>query len=155
VLELTRKLGRALEYQGPANIEFRWDYRDETYKYIELNPRVGGNVEFDDATGVPTVWNTYRAAIGDAEASGLKQRDNVFFLDLGPDLISRISDGEPLAAILWSYVKVVFRRRKGRYFALDDPVPGLVAAGRFTRRLRQALLRRCAALLRGEAGWSA
>ena len=38
-----------------------------------------------------------------ASVRGLRQRDNVFFLDLGPDLISRLSDGEPLAAILWSY----------------------------------------------------
>lgn len=151
LLELTRGLGAALEYQGHANVEFRWDYRDETYKYIEINPRVGQNVEFDEATGLPTVWNTYRVAIDDVKASGLKQRDNVYFLDLGPDLISRISDGESIAAILWSYVKTVFRRRKGQYFAFDDPVPGIVAAYRFMRRLNEALFRRLrGAYVRGD-----
>ena len=73
IVELVRKLGAGLAYKGHAGIEFRWDSRDETYKYIELNPRIPANVEFDEATRLPTVWNSYRVAIGPGHAAGTAQ----------------------------------------------------------------------------------
>jgi len=143
VYELSRRVGRELGYIGHAGIEFRWDDRDNEYKYIECNPRMPENVEFDEYCDMPTVWNSYQVALGNSpEKSAHSQREGVIFLDLDGDLRGRLKDGESLVTILASYLKCMFRRRKGLSFAFDDPLPGLVVAWRFIGRLaRQARLR--------------
>jgi predicted ATP-grasp superfamily ATP-dependent carboligase len=143
VYELTRKVGNALGFIGHAGIEFRWDARDGQYKYIECNPRMPENVEFDEYCDMPTVWNSYLVALGnDPKRSEWSQRDGVIYLDLDGDLRGRLADGESLLAILASYLKYMFRRRKGPSFAIDDPLPGFIVARRALRTLwRRALSR--------------
>ena len=131
VYELTRRVGNQLGYVGHAGIEFRWDKRDREYKYIECNPRMPENVEFDEYCDMPTVWNSYQVALGKhPEKSEHEQREGVYYLDLDGDLRGRLADGESLFAILASYLKIMLRRRKGPSFAWDDPRPGLVVAWR-------------------------
>jgi len=131
VLELTRKVGRSLDYVGHAGIEFRWDERDREYKYIECNPRMPENVEFDEYCGLPTVWNSYLVTIGkDPGTPRRRQRNGVVFLDLRMDLAARLRDGESIVAILGSYLRYAFHKRKGQSFAFDDPMPGFVVAWR-------------------------
>ena len=136
VYELARRVGRELGYVGHAGIEFRWDDRDNEYKYIECNPRMPENVEFDEYCDMPTVWNSYQVALGNSpKKSAHYQREGVIFLDLDGDLRSRLKDGESLGTILASYLKCLFRRRKGLSFAFDDPLPGLVVAWQLIGRL--------------------
>jgi len=141
VYELTKRLGKALEYIGHAGIEFRWDERDNQYKYIECNPRMPENVEFDEYCGLPTVWNSYLVALGnDPKDPPRQQRDGVIFLDLRTDLASRLKDGESILAILGSYLKYIFHRRKGQCFAYDDPMPGVWVAWRMIVTLKNRAL---------------
>ena len=143
VYELTRRVGRELGYVGHAGIEFRWDDRDSDYKYIECNPRMPENVEFDEYCDMPTVWNSYQVALGNSpEKSAQTQREGVIFLDLDGDLRGRLVDGESLVTILASYLKCLFRRRKGLSFAFDDPMPGLIVCWHLIGKLaRQARLK--------------
>lgn len=134
VLELARRLGRALRYTGHAGIEFRWDARDGRYKYIELNPRLPHNVEFDAFCGLPTVWNTYRVALDEPTAfvPG-RQRDGLLYLELIDDLKARLQEGQRPRAMLADYLRLLPRRKGGVYFAWDDPVPGLWMGWRVMR----------------------
>jgi predicted ATP-grasp superfamily ATP-dependent carboligase len=133
ILELARVLGQKLEYVGHAGIEFRWDHRDRQYKYIEWNPRIPANVGFDEACGLPTVWNSYRvAAHGRAEPRGRAQRDGVYYLDFKGDFFSQRADGASRGrALLALFSTLVTRRTNGPYFAWDDPAPGIVVARQF------------------------
>lgn len=129
---LTRELGEKLEYVGHAGVEFRWDARDECYKYIEINPRLPANVGFDEACGLPTVWNSYRVALDKvAGHSGAAQKDGLYFLDLKFDLMSQRTDRTPFVKILATYMKLVFKPTNGMYFELGDPKPALTVAARF------------------------
>jgi len=143
ILELARRLGQRLRYVGHAGIEFRWDARDGTYKYIELNPRLPANVGFDEACGLPTVWNSYRVALeGRAELSGLTQRSGTYYLDLKGDFRSQRHDRVPIWRIVLGYAAVLVRRRtNGPHFAWDDPMPGLVVAARFLGSAWESLRR--------------
>ena len=135
VHELTRRIGKALGYAGHAGVEFRRDSRDGLYKYIEINPRIPANVEFDDACGVPTVWNTYLVCLGrPAAASGSRQREGVVYVDLLEDIYARLVDREPLVSITRHHLALLRQRRSGQYFAWDDPLPGIRRWSRFVRR---------------------
>jgi predicted ATP-grasp superfamily ATP-dependent carboligase len=143
VLELVRRLGKALRYSGHAGIEFRWDARDERYKYVELNPRLPHNVEFDDFCGLPTVWNSYRVALdGYASFAAGTQRDGLLYFDVMDDLKGRLADGERFWTILTDYARNLARKKDGVYFAWDDPRPGVWMTGRAVRAGIQRLRRR-------------
>ena len=132
VLELARRLGRKLNYVGHAGIEFRWDDRDSRYKYIELNPRIGGEISFDEACGLPTVWNSYKVAMGrDAVHSGSMQVNNIYFVNMKQDIASLMQDKTPAMKIVAIHAALLFRRTSGQFFAWDDPVPGIVVAFRY------------------------
>jgi predicted ATP-grasp superfamily ATP-dependent carboligase len=135
VLELTARLGSRLGYTGHVSLEFKWDHRDGLYKYIELNPRLPASVALDEASGVPTVWNTYRVALGeDVEPVASRQRDGVIYLMPLDDAYNRLKDGERLGAILAHYLAWSLHRRVGPHFAWHDPLPGLVHIWTFLRK---------------------
>lgn len=126
MVELTRELGRKLKLSGHAGIEFRWDERDQRYKYLEINPRIPANVGFDEACGLPTVMNSYRVSLGESVVpSGNVQRNGVYFIDLNHDPRSLQADGVPAYQIIGTYAKLLIRPTNGMYFAWDDPMPGL------------------------------
>lgn len=152
VLDLTAKLGKALRYTGHAALEFKWDHRDGLYKYIELNPRTPASVALDEASGVPTVWNSYRVARGECpEPVSSCQRDGVVYLILLEDMYHRMKDGERLGAILLHYLRYAFHKRVGPHFAWDDPFPGFADTWTFVRNLVGARLRRRRARLAARA----
>jgi predicted ATP-grasp superfamily ATP-dependent carboligase len=145
IVTLARSLGKGLEYVGHAGIEYRWDDRDAEFKYIEMNPRIGGEVGFDEACGLPTVWNTYRVALGrTASCSGNRQDQGRYFVNLSRDVVSLRSQGTSIARILTTHLALLFKRRSGLYFAWDDPRPGLVVAYRFVVEMGQIFRRRLA-----------
>jgi D-aspartate ligase len=137
IMGLARNLGRKLEYVGHAGIEFRWDERDREYKYIELNPRMPANVGFDEACGLPTVWNSYKVSLdGKATHSGRHQKDGIYYLDLKGDFYSLRADRTPLLRIFVILLALVlFKRTNGLFFAWDDPKPGLAGGWRFLLHL--------------------
>jgi predicted ATP-grasp superfamily ATP-dependent carboligase len=50
--ELAQKLLEALQWNGPAQIEFKYDPRDRTYKLIEINPKLWGTMALSIKAGV-------------------------------------------------------------------------------------------------------
>jgi predicted ATP-grasp superfamily ATP-dependent carboligase len=143
ILDLAKKLGSRLKYVGHAGIEFRWDNRDQRYKYIELNPRIPANVEFDWACGLPTVWNSYKVSLNDeVVCSGRSQKQGIYYIDLTADLSSLLSDSTPKLKIVTSVISLLFKKTSGQYFAWDDPKPGLVVGCRFISRAFGKVIRK-------------
>jgi predicted ATP-grasp superfamily ATP-dependent carboligase len=144
ILELAHRLGEKLDYVGHAGIEFRWDHRDSEFKYIELNPRLPANVGFDEASGMPTVWNSYQVALtGRSDGGKARLRERIYYLDVKGDLFSLLEDRTPkLKALATLLGLLLFRRTSGPYFAWDDPRPGLVVAWRFLVRVSGSIRRK-------------
>lgn len=152
IVQLARDLGKRLGYVGHAGIEFRWDDRDSEYKYIELNPRIPGEVGFDMACGLPTVWNSYLVALGEnVSCSGKLQREGLAFHDMHRDIISLRGARVPIWEILAIQLTMLFRRTSGLYLAVDDIKPGVVVAFRFLRDIWRVGIRKVAGVFtRGE-----
>jgi predicted ATP-grasp superfamily ATP-dependent carboligase len=143
ILELAKELGARLKYVGHAGIEFRWDTVDKRFKYIELNPRIPQNVEFDCACGLPTVWNSYKVSLNEnVVSSGARQKQGIYYIDLKSDLSSLLADNTPILKIATTFVALLFKRTSGLYFAWDDPKPGIVVGIRFFSRMFGKAVRR-------------
>ncbi|MBS1876750.1 MAG: hypothetical protein JSU00_26285 [Acidobacteria bacterium] len=144
--ELTARLGLMLGHVGHANFEYRHDYRDGSYKYIEMNPRIQGNVEFDDDTGVPTAWITYLVALGAAvEPWTEPQRDGEYFMDALNDWLGRLHDGESAWSIGRHYLSLRSAPWHGQYFRWSDPLPALSHVRRFMAGRVESAARRMSA----------
>lgn len=142
ILNLVREMGKALGYVGHAGIELRWDDRDKNFKYIEMNPRIGGEVGFDAACGLPTVWNTYQVSLGKSVShSGSKQKEGIYFIDVDRDIPSMLKGGFPVSKVISTHITLLFKRTSGLWFRWYDPMPGVIVASRFIRDGFRALRR--------------
>lgn len=65
VAELSRRLLKGLDYRGFAGVEFKFDKRDGSYRFVEINPRSSAMNELAVAAGVDFPWIAYRALNGE------------------------------------------------------------------------------------------
>lgn len=52
ITDLTRRILEKLNWHGPAQIEFKYDTRDQRYKFIEINPKLWGTLDLSIRAGV-------------------------------------------------------------------------------------------------------
>jgi D-aspartate ligase len=136
VLRWSAMLGERIRYAGPAMIEFKQDQRDQIYKYIEINPRIGMCNIFDTRCGVNNVHLAYRLARGEhLEPQPIGQREGVMYLNLFNDLYSRRLDGESPLAIAQHYTSHALRRHVFAIWDWRDPAPALHATSTLVRRI--------------------
>ncbi|MEP0002465.1 MULTISPECIES: hypothetical protein [Marinobacter] len=140
------KIGKALNYTGPAMIEFKKDRDSDSYFYIETNPRLGMCNWFDTRCGVNNILACTQAAYGD-EMVPVPQKNNIVYWNFFGDLIARLEDKERLFSIVFRYVVLLHRRRIGALLYWKDPQPAFRYAWasvrdivqRVRRKLRQKL----------------
>ncbi|MBW7470067.1 hypothetical protein QQF73_08545 [Marinobacter sp. M216] len=120
--EECEKIGKALNYCGPAMIEFKKDPVSGRYLYIETNPRLGMCNWFDTRCGINNILACTRVAYGQEVAFG-PQTNNVVYWNFFGDLIARLEDRENIFSILFLYLRLLFRRRIGALFYWRDPIP--------------------------------
>lgn len=126
VIDLSAKLGKALNYVGPAMVEFKQDEIDGIYKYIEINPRLGMCNYFDTSCGVNNSLSTYRLATKQSLPQGNKMREDIMFMSFYEDLFSRLRDGESFMSIIKEYiVNFTKKRHVFIYFCWWDIKPAL------------------------------
>jgi predicted ATP-grasp superfamily ATP-dependent carboligase len=59
IVDPTLKLWRALNYQGMAEVEYKYDPRDGHYKLIEINTRHWDQHQLGRASGINLTWAAY------------------------------------------------------------------------------------------------
>lgn len=116
------KIGKALNYTGPAMIEFKKDQNSDTYYYIETNPRLGMCNWFDTRCGINNILACTQAAYGN-KVEFAPQRNNFVYWNFFGDLIARLEDRESLLAIVFRYLSLLRRRRIGALLYWKDPQP--------------------------------
>lgn len=140
IFQLSQKIGKKINYHGPAMIEFKYDPVDSNYKYIELNPRLGMCNYFDTFCGINNVWLAYLLSLGEnINPQNIKQKDGVIFLSLYDDFYSRIKDGEKIIKIILHYFKSITRKHVFMYFIYVDPLPGVVMTFRHIKNTVRSL----------------
>jgi predicted ATP-grasp superfamily ATP-dependent carboligase len=131
LIELVAALGKRLGYVGPADMDFKYDARDGTYKYLEINPRIGMCNYFGTRCGVNSVLDAYEVAAGGAvPPRPCRQREGVVYVNLHDDFYNRRKDGHALSALVRTYLSLAGREWVGAYFDWDDARPVVLAGWR-------------------------
>ena len=124
IIKQTIKLGKGLKYCGSAMIEFKLDDRDNTFKYIETNPRIGMCNFFDAFCGRNNVYAIYCLAKS-IPFNRTPQKENCIFLSVYEDIYSRYKSGQGILDILRAYISNWNKKHTFAYFVWHDPVPAL------------------------------
>ena len=125
-----RSLMKALSYSGPANLDYRFDRRDGTYKLLDFNPRLGGMFRlFETEAGVDVVRAMHLDLTGRPIPAAKPVEGRVVAIE-GYEVRSAWSDLRAHRAgvkAVWSWWRTI---DEFGWFARDDIVPPLVALGR-------------------------
>ncbi|MFC5972347.1 ATP-grasp domain-containing protein [Halomarina salina] len=123
---------KALDWHGPAMVEFKRDERDGSYTLIEINPRFWGSLQLAVHAGVDFPYHYYRVATGDpaeptfdydvGTASHVLRGELIYLTSLltaddGP--VDPPSLRTEIPAVLRSFVE----QPNFDYLSLDDPMP--------------------------------
>lgn len=80
VEELGLRAVRAFDFRGVSHSEFKYDERDGTYKFIELNPRFAWSAAVQVAAGVDTIYPAYAEAAGLPFGAGVPRSNRTLWL---------------------------------------------------------------------------
>jgi predicted ATP-grasp superfamily ATP-dependent carboligase len=122
----TAEFMKAIGYRGILDIGYRYDRRDQQYKVLDVNPRIGCTFRlFTDTRGMDVVRALYldvtRQPVAPAQAAeGRKWIVEDF------DLLSALRSRKDGALKLKDWVRSLHGIQEAACFAFDDPLPALM-----------------------------
>jgi D-aspartate ligase len=143
VEETTKRFMKAVGYRGILDIGYRWDSRDEQYKLLDVNPRIGATFRlFVGNDGMDVLRAMYLDLTGQAVADSVQQNGRRWIVepwDLRSSwLYYRHGDLTPSA-----WLRSVRQVDETAYWARQDPLPCLdMWASLLADQLRKRLWRR-------------
>jgi D-aspartate ligase len=120
LIEATVSLCRELKYWGMAEVEYKWDSSDSSWKMIELNPRLWEQTALASASGVDFPYIIYQTARGIRESS-LQFKENLNWQDFFEDLYLARKTGQSTMRVLKDFLTVAVRP----HLVLRDPSPAI------------------------------
>jgi D-aspartate ligase len=136
-----------LQYRGVADLDYRFDGRDGSYKLLDFNPRIGAQFRlFEDESGIDVARALYIDLTGGDLPSDARQVEGRTFVSELHDVLAswryirtgNLSVGEWMRSL--RHVDV------GGWFAADDPAPFLLLSLRMALRRSSRVLRLTGAL---------
>jgi D-aspartate ligase len=160
VAEAATAVMRHVRYHGIADMGFRYDCRDGTYKLLDVNPRLGSTFRlFTGVDGLDVVRASYLDLTGQPVSRSLA-RDGRKWLVEPYDIVAaaQLIARRQLTAMGW--LRTLSGIEELAWWARDDPLPflamcaSLPAQGlRYFARARRRHHQRRASELRSEANW--
>lgn len=125
---------KKIQYTGFFNIEFKWDPRTNTYRFIELNPRVWQQIDLAQTSGLCfPLLHALDATHEDFTIPEINPTTALRWIDPYFDLRSRLQEPRALTKITapLTWLRSLFRAHKCGLYSWDDPLPALKQLGRF------------------------
>lgn len=144
VIAETLKLLQLLNYRGLANVEFRYQPKDDRYYFIEMNPRLPWSTFLFTEAGVNLPYRAYLDLIGaeDGSAFRTKQEDGVYALSFNHDVGWYARTRGERETRLWQWLQSLRKARAHAWWDWRDPKPGLRAGLHLSRIALRKLFRR-------------
>jgi len=113
----------AVSYNSIAEVEFIYDSRDNTYKFLEVNPRIWGWHSIAGAAGVNLPYIAYKNAVGTEDIKSPVFLENKKWIRLMTDLptsIKALLKKQVTGKEIWeSYIG----KKEFAVFSFYDPLP--------------------------------
>jgi len=127
VMSLGTRLLQHLGYRGIAEVEFKRDTRDGSYKLIEINPRFWDWHRLGAACGVDLSYIAYRDLTGQPALPVRGQTSGTYWV-AARELIRHMGHGVRYGRaldlrMLW---RLLLAKKTWALFAWDDPLPALL-----------------------------
>jgi D-aspartate ligase len=139
VAELGMSFVRAVGMVGTANVEFKYDPRDGSYKIIECNHRLTLSSELVRLAGIDSAYLAYQRALGRPTGRKLDYKRGVRMLYPLYDFRAFTAYRAKGEVSLASYVASLLHRQHVPLFRWSDPAPAVrlygIRAGRVKARL--------------------
>lgn len=135
VADITTKFMKALGYKGILDIGYRWDARDDQYKVLDINPRIGQAFRlFVAENGMDVVRSLYLDLTGQEQQGPILPREGRRWVIEDYDIISSYHYYVEGNLHLADWLRSFRNLEEGAWFRWNDPVPYLFMCARFIRR---------------------
>jgi D-aspartate ligase len=125
VQEATMRFMKALGYKGILDIGYRFDHRDNEYKLLDVNPRIGATFRlFVGHNGMDVLRALYLDLTGQ-DVPPARAQDGRRWIVEPLDIASSITYGRRGDLTLGTWVRSLRGVREAAWFAFDDPLPFL------------------------------
>ena len=123
VVEYALRFMQSVGYKGIVDIDFRYDARDDMYKILDVNPRVGATFRlFVGRNGMDVVRAMY-LDITRQQVYPTVQQENRKWVVEDKDLLSSYRYFKEGALSLTQWIKSISGINEAGYFSFDDPKP--------------------------------
>jgi len=140
--EIGLKLLAGTRYQGLGGVEFKKDSRDNRYKLIEFNARLGMWDSFGARCGVDIPYIAYQDALEQPVDSHLQYRNGVFWIDFQRDMRAFILYRKRGKLSFGKWIRSLWVEKEWAIFARDDWKPALLAIVEMFKRPWNAVLKK-------------
>ncbi len=144
VEQLSHSIIRKLDWKGFANIEFKYDLRDQKYKYIEINARVWQQISLAERLGMNFPLLQYLDLTGNKPGVCINNRENVKWMDPKFDFVASFQMLLRGELSLSAWIKSFKGVKDSGLFARDDVKPFLhsIRYGAFIFKLPKFLTKK-------------
>lgn len=140
LLDASRRLIEALEWNGVAMVEFKWNAETNAFSLMEINGRFWGSLPLADAAGADFPSMLLDLELEGRVTPGTPYRPDIYCRKLSSDLYwyeavmrggedERITDIPPRKVIMRELALVFSRKHNFDVQSWRDPIPGLVDIG--------------------------
>ena len=131
-----------LGYRGPVDLDYRWDPRDDSYRLLDLNPRLGAQFRlFEDSADIDVVRAMHLDLTGRAVPAGAAVPGRALFVE-NYDPVAALAYRREGSLSLRSWLSSVRSADEAAWFARDDLAPFFVTGARTLSQVAKNRLRR-------------
>lgn len=139
VIEESLKLVKKLGYRGLANIEFKFQPKDQRYYFIEINPRMPWSTSLFPAAGVNLPYRAFLDLTGGADGHAFEgnQTDGLYALSFNHDAGWFARQRQEGGADLGTWLRSLSKARAEVWWNWADPKPGIASGLHLLKLLRK------------------
>jgi predicted ATP-grasp superfamily ATP-dependent carboligase len=125
---------KAISYAGIMDLDYRFDKRDQQYKLLDFNPRIGAQFRlFVDDNGLDVARALYCDLTGQVVRRSKQAEGRVLVVEVD-DLRASVNYFRRGELSVYAWLDAFKGRKEFAWFSCDDPLPFLVALARFVLR---------------------
>jgi predicted ATP-grasp superfamily ATP-dependent carboligase len=135
VIETTERFMRRIGYRGIVDMGYRHDARDERYKLLDVNPRIGATFRlFVDAAGTDVLRALYLDMTGQPTPARAPVREGRRWIVEHHDLAEAAAAIRRRDMSVRAWLGSLLPVREGAWFSPGDPLPAAALAVAFASR---------------------